>query len=57
MPPIATMNTPAVQERLKEVGVTLSRPSAASAEYLQKFVTSEIEKWAATIKASGVTAD
>ena len=54
---IATMNTPAVQERLKEVGVTVVAADRRSADYLQKFVASETEKWAATIKASGVSID
>ena len=54
---IATMNTPAVQERLKEVGVTVVAADRRSADYLQKFVASETEKWAATIRASGVSID
>jgi len=54
---IATMNTPAVQERLKEVGVTVVAADRRSAVYLQQFVASETEKWAATIKASGVSID
>jgi tripartite-type tricarboxylate transporter receptor subunit TctC len=54
---IATMNTPAVQERLKEVGVTVVATDRRSADYLQKFVASETEKWAATIRASGVSID
>jgi len=51
------MNTPAVQERLKEVGVTVVAADRRSADYLQKFVASETEKWAVTIRASGVSID
>jgi tripartite-type tricarboxylate transporter receptor subunit TctC len=54
---IATMNTPAVQERMKQIGADLAAPEFRSSEYLGKLVESEIEKWAGPIKASGVTAD
>jgi tripartite-type tricarboxylate transporter receptor subunit TctC len=53
---IATMNTPAVQERMKQIGADLAAPEFRSSEYLGKLVESEIEKWAGPIKASGVTA-
>jgi tripartite-type tricarboxylate transporter receptor subunit TctC len=54
---VATMETPFVQQRLKEVGATIVAPERRSPEYLQKFVESEIPKWAAAIKAAGVAAD
>jgi tripartite-type tricarboxylate transporter receptor subunit TctC len=54
---IATMETPSVQERLKEIGATVFAPERRSPEYLRKFVESEIAKWAAVIKAAGVSAD
>lgn len=54
---IATMDTPSVQERLKEVGVTVVAADRRSPDYLRKFVASETEKWAATIRASGVSID
>lgn len=54
---IATMATPAVQERLTDLGYTLVTPERRSSEYLQKFVESEIEKWAAPIKAANITAE
>jgi tripartite-type tricarboxylate transporter receptor subunit TctC len=54
---VAAMDTPAVQERLKELGAKVASPGRRSPEYLQAFVQSEIEKWAAAIKASGVSAD
>lgn len=53
----ATLETPFVQERLKEVGATVVPPKRRSPEYLQKFVESEITKWAAAIKSAGVAAD
>jgi tripartite-type tricarboxylate transporter receptor subunit TctC len=54
---IATMNTPSVQERMKQNGAELAAPELRSSEYLGKLVESEIVKWAGPIKASGVTAD
>jgi tripartite-type tricarboxylate transporter receptor subunit TctC len=54
---IATMNTPSLQERMKQNGAELAAPERRSSEYLGKLVESEIEKWEGPIKASGVTAD
>ena len=54
---VATLNTPPVQERLKEVGVTVVAPERRSPDYLKSFLNGEIEKWAVTIKASGVSLD
>jgi len=54
---VATLDTPAVQARLKEVGVTVVAPDRRTTAYLQQFLDSEIEKWAGTIKASGVSLD
>ena len=54
---ISTMNTPIVQERLKEVGVTVVAPDRRSPDYLQRFLASEIDSWAVTIRASGVSLD
>ncbi len=54
---VASMNTPVVQARLKEIGADLVTPERTSPAYLQRFVESEIEKWAAPIKASGVTGE
>jgi len=52
---VAAMNTPSVQQRLQELGATVVAPERRSPEYLQKFVESEITRWATVIKASGVT--
>jgi tripartite-type tricarboxylate transporter receptor subunit TctC len=54
---VATLNTPAVQERMTQIGAELAPSEFRSPEYLGKLVESEIEKWAGPIKASGVTAD
>jgi len=54
---VATINTPAVQERLREIGADLPAPERTSSEYLAKFVANEIEKWGGAIKALGVSAD
>ena len=52
-----TLNTPTVQGRLQTVGVTVVAPDRRSADYLKRFLDSEIRKWAVTIKASGVSLD
>ncbi len=54
---VATMTLPAVQSKIEAIGITVVGPERRSPEYLQKFVQSEIEKWAAPIRATGVTAD
>jgi tripartite-type tricarboxylate transporter receptor subunit TctC len=54
---VAAMDTPAVRERLKELGATVVPAERRSPVYLKTFVESEIEKWAAAIKASGVSVD
>jgi tripartite-type tricarboxylate transporter receptor subunit TctC len=54
---IEAMNTPAVKERLEGLGATIVAADRRSPEYLAGFVKSEVEKWAAPIKASGVSAD
>ena len=51
---VATMDTPTVQKQLREIGVEAMASERRSPEYLAKFVVSEIDKWAAPIKASGV---
>jgi tripartite-type tricarboxylate transporter receptor subunit TctC len=54
---VATINSPLVQVRLKEIGVTIVAAERRSPDYLQKFLASEIEKWTAPIKAAGVSLD
>jgi tripartite-type tricarboxylate transporter receptor subunit TctC len=54
---VATMQMPAVQARMKDIGADLPASARRTPEYLQEFVASEIEKWAGPIKALGVTAE
>jgi tripartite-type tricarboxylate transporter receptor subunit TctC len=54
---VAAMETPSVQERLQDIGATIVAPERRSPNYLQRFVESEIKKWAGPIKASGVSMD
>jgi len=50
---VETMKTPAVKERLEALGAIIVPEDMMTPEYLGKFVKSEIEKWAAPIRASG----
>jgi len=54
---VQAMKTPAVRERLEGLGAVIVSEDRATPEYLAQFTKSEIEKWAAPIKASGVTVD
>jgi tripartite-type tricarboxylate transporter receptor subunit TctC len=54
---VAAMETPAVQEQLRVIGATLVAPERRSPEYLRRFMASEIDRWAAPIKASGAQVD
>jgi tripartite-type tricarboxylate transporter receptor subunit TctC len=54
---VEAMSTPTVGRRMQELGVDLVAPERRSPEYLQKFVESEIAKWAVPIKAAGVIMD
>ena len=47
------MNDAGVAKRLGELGASVVGPDKRSADYLAKFVTSEIAKWAKPIKDSG----
>ena len=51
------VETPAIQERLKGIGVTIPSKERRTVDYLQKFIPSEIARWVGPIKAAGVTAD
>jgi len=54
---VGAMKTASVRERLEGLGAVIVSEDRATPEYLGQFVKSEIEKWAAPIKASGVTVD
>jgi tripartite-type tricarboxylate transporter receptor subunit TctC len=49
-----TMSTPAVKERLKEIGVDLVADERRSPDYLRELVVSEIEKWGKVIRAADI---
>jgi tripartite-type tricarboxylate transporter receptor subunit TctC len=51
------IDTPAIVDRYKAIGVVVAAKDRRSPEYLTKFVKSEIERWAKPIKASGVNLD
>jgi hypothetical protein len=42
---------------MKSLGATVAKSDQTSPEWLGNFIVSEIKKWEAPIKASGVTAD
>ncbi|MGB6535509.1 MAG: tripartite tricarboxylate transporter substrate-binding protein [Xanthobacteraceae bacterium] len=50
---MATLEIPAVQERLRQIGGDVVAPERRSPEYLAQFLAAEIKKWEAPIKASG----
>ena len=54
---VTAMKTPALRERMDSLGAVLVSDDRATPQYLGQFVKSEIAKWAAPIKASGVTID
>ncbi len=51
------IDTPAVVERYKNIGVVVAAKNRRSTEYATQFVKSEIERWGVPIKASGITLD
>ncbi|HZT24194.1 MAG TPA: tripartite tricarboxylate transporter substrate-binding protein [Pseudolabrys sp.] len=51
---VEAMKTPSVRSRLESFGAQIVDEERTSPAYLARFVKSEIEKWAAPIKASGV---
>jgi tripartite-type tricarboxylate transporter receptor subunit TctC len=54
---VAAMDSPAVQEKLQQIGATVVAPDRRSPDYLRDFVAREIARWAAPIRASGVSMD
>ena len=54
---IEAMKTPAVREKLESAGLKFVSDDRTTPAYLATFVQSEIAKWAAPIKASGVSVD
>jgi tripartite-type tricarboxylate transporter receptor subunit TctC len=54
---VEAMDSAMVKDRLQALGAVLVASERRSSEYLAGFVKSEIEKWAAPIKASGVSVE
>jgi tripartite-type tricarboxylate transporter receptor subunit TctC len=52
---LKAMATPAVAQRVRELGATLPAPEHRTPQYLQSFVVSEIKTWGDAIKAAGIT--
>jgi tripartite-type tricarboxylate transporter receptor subunit TctC len=52
-----TLDDPQVRERMAALGLSIVPSEQRTPEYLAKFVQSEIERWAAPIRASGTTMD
>lgn len=48
------LDTPAVRDRLNQMGATVVPKERRSSAYLQKWTEAEIAKWAETIKAAGI---
>ena len=53
----AALDTPAVRDRLQQLGNSVPPAEHRSSEFLAQFIRSEIAKWAAPIKASGTVLD
>ena len=51
------IDTPAVVERYKSIGVVVAAKDRRSPEYTTQFVKSELERWAVPIRASGIALD
>jgi tripartite-type tricarboxylate transporter receptor subunit TctC len=54
---VKAAGTPSIRERLEGLGAIVVMPERMTPNHLDLFVRSEIEKWAAPIKAAGVSAD
>jgi tripartite-type tricarboxylate transporter receptor subunit TctC len=54
---VAAIAKPSVRSKIEETGAVVVGAERMSPDYLQAFVESEIRKWAAPIKATGVTAE
>jgi tripartite-type tricarboxylate transporter receptor subunit TctC len=51
------LDSPNLRERLDNLGVTAAAPERRTPAYLAAFIRAELDKWAAPIKASGVSID
>jgi tripartite-type tricarboxylate transporter receptor subunit TctC len=51
------LDKPALRERFDAIGLIAAAPDRRSPEYLRKFISAEVEKWAKPVKASGIQVD
>jgi tripartite-type tricarboxylate transporter receptor subunit TctC len=51
---VAALVSPAVEQRLRQVGGEAVAPERRTPDYLAKFLAAEIRKWEGPIKASGI---
>jgi tripartite-type tricarboxylate transporter receptor subunit TctC len=51
------LEIPWVHVRLEELGLNVPPPARRTPEHLAKLVVTEIDKWAAPVKASGISTD
>ena len=51
------MNVPSLRSRMDAIGIDLVGADRTGSDYLKRFVSTEIEKWAVPIKASGVSVE
>jgi tripartite-type tricarboxylate transporter receptor subunit TctC len=49
------LDAPAMRERLEPIGLNVPRPERRNPAFLGKLLVSELDKWAAPVKASGAT--
>jgi tripartite-type tricarboxylate transporter receptor subunit TctC len=54
---MTTIETPAIRDRLAQLGATVVASERRSPAYLQRFVESEIEKWARIIRSAKIQAN
>jgi tripartite-type tricarboxylate transporter receptor subunit TctC len=54
---VEAMKTPSIREKLDGAGLKLVSEDRATPAYLDRFIQSEIAKWAVLIKASGISID
>jgi tripartite-type tricarboxylate transporter receptor subunit TctC len=52
-----TIDTPVIRQRVAGLGLKLPAPDQRGPEALSRLVASELKKWAAPVKASGVSVD
>ena len=52
-----SLESPALRQRLEELGLDIVPSERRTPEYLAKFLPVEIERWAKPIRAAGISAD